>query len=900
MKESPHTTPWETLTDKAVLNKLNTDTNGLSNEEATKRIEQFGKNKLPERKKDSIIKRFLLQFSNALIYVLLGAAVLTSLMGHWLDTGVILGVVIINAIVGHIQEDKAQKALDSVQNLLSLKANVMRSGRRQEIAAEDIVPGDIALLKAGDKVPADIRLINVSRFEVDESSLTGESVAVTKTTQPVIAGTVLGEREGMAYAGTTVRTGDATGIVVATAVDTEVGKINTLLTETKTESTPLMKKMNNLGRTLAVIILVFSALLTVYAVLFTNASLGDTVVAAVGLAVAAIPEGLPAVVTITLAFGVQRMAKRNALVRRLPSVETLGSVTVICSDKTGTLTKNEMTATNIYTSKGDFAVSGLGYAPEGEITLENIRTDFNDALLYRLIQSLELCNEADILECDGIWVPQGAPTEAALKTLVRKAGYVDTDSVKIDDIPFDSQHKYRATLHNIDGKKFLFVVGAPERITSICGQQATLDGTMPIDHAFWEAKIELAAGRGQRLIGCAYAQVSNDKAVLDHNDLDKRLIFAGIVGIIDPPRPEAIAAIGVCKNAGIRVKMITGDHVLTAREIAIQMGLTNNPRVISGAELEGIDDTQIREVVMGCDIFARTSPEHKFRLVKALQEQGEIVAMTGDGVNDAPALKRADIGVAMGIKGTEVTKDSAEMVLADDNFASIVSAVEEGRTIYDNIRKTILFIFATNGAEALVMTVCLVLGLALAVTPVQILWVNMVTAVTSALSLVFEPPERDVMRKPPRTPKESLIGSRLIPHMVLVAVIITSFTMLFFEIYKSNYSFEYARTMSVNMLVFGEMFYLFSCRNMHHTIFGKDFWKNKMSFILAGVLILIQLGYTYLPFMQQWFDTVSLSAVDWLYLFVGGAIILLVAELGKILTGYVRRCYPDKKVQDVS
>jgi magnesium-transporting ATPase (P-type) len=893
MKESLHNAPWETLTDKAVLNKLNTDTYGLSNEEAAKRIEQFGKNKLPERKKDSVIKRFLLQFNNALIYVLLGAAVLTSLMGHWLDTGVILGVVIINAIVGHIQEDKAQKALDSVRNLLSLKANVLRSRRRQEIAAEDLVPGDIVLLKAGDKVPADIRLISVSRFEVDESSLTGESVAVTKTTQPVLSGTVLGERECMAYAGTTVRTGDATGIVVTTATDTEVGKINTLLTETKTESTPLMKKMNNLGRTLAVIILVFSALLTVYAVLFTNASLGDTVVAAVGLAVAAIPEGLPAVVTLTLAFGVQRMAKRNALVRRLPSVETLGSVTVICSDKTGTLTKNEMTATNIYTSNGDFAVSGLGYAPKGEITLKDTHTDFNNVLLYRFIQSLELCNDADILECDGIWVPHGAPTEAALKVLVRKAGYVGTDSVKVDDIPFDSQHKYRATLHNIDGQIFLFVVGAPEKLLSICGQQTTLDGTMPIDHAFWEAKLEMAAGRGQRLIGCAYAQVSNNKVALDHSDLE-HLIFAGIAGIIDPPRSEAIEAIGVCKNAGIRVKMITGDHVLTARAIAMQMGLTNNPRVISGAELEGMDDTQIREVVMDCDIFARTSPEHKFRLVKALQKRGEIVAMTGDGVNDAPALKKADIGVAMGIKGTEVTKDAAEMVLADDNFASIVSAVEEGRTIYDNIRKTILFIFATNGAEALVMTVCLVLGLTLAVTPVQILWVNMVTAVTSALSLVFEPPERDVMRKPPRSPKESLISSRLIPHMVLVAVIITSFTMVFFNIYKSNYSFEYARTISVNMLVFGEMFYLFSCRNMHHTIFGKDFWKNKMAFILAGVLILIQLGYTYLPFMQQWFDTVSLSAGDWLYLFAGGAIILLVVELGKILTDYVRRGYHNK------
>lgn len=888
-REDVHGIHWETMPHEAVLQKLNTDKNGLSNEDADARQELFGENKLPEGERDGFIKRFLMQFNNALIYVLLGAAVLTSLMSHWLDTWVILGVVIINAIVGYIQEDKAQKALDSIRNLLSLKAHVIREGRRREIAAEALVPGDIVLLKAGDKVPADMRLISISRFEVDESSLTGESVAVSKTIQPVKPGTVLGERESMVYAGTTVRTGDATGVVVATASYTEVGKINTMLTETKAESTPLMKKMNSLGRALSVVILSFSGLLTVYAVFVTKASFTDTLLAAVGLAVAAIPEGLPAIVTITLAIGVRRMAGRNALVRRLPSVETLGSVTVICSDKTGTLTKNEMTATNIYTTTGDFAVSGLGYAPEGKITFGGTRADFNHPALFRLIQSSDLCNEADVFLDGKTWVPQGAPTEAALKTLAQKAEYVDTGAIKIDDIPFDSQYKYRAALFHVDGKKILFANGAPEKLISICGKQTTFIGTEPIDPAFWESRIEAAAARGQRLLGCAYAEVSDDKNSIDHDDLNKSMIFAGIIGIIDPPRLEAIESIRVCKGAGIQVKMITGDHLITAREIAMQMGLTDNPKAISGAELEKMDDTQIREAAMDCDIFARTSPEHKFRLVKALQEQGEIVAMTGDGVNDAPALKKADIGVSMGIKGTEVTKDAAEMVLADDNFVSIVSAVEEGRTIYDNIRKTILFIFATNGAEALVMIVAIILGLTLPITPVQILWANMVTAVTSALSLIFEPAEQDVMSKPPRNPKESLIGARLIPHMIWVAVIITTFTMLFFEIYKSNYGFAYARTMAVNMLIFGEMFYVFNCRKMHHTIFGKGFLKNKMAFILAGVLILIQLGYTYLPFMHQWFDTTPLRMVDWLYLLAAGTVIFLVVEIEKLLTGLIFR-----------
>jgi len=878
---------WETLSGETVLEMLYSRRDGLTPAEISERNDIFGENKLPEAKKDSALKRFFLQFHNAFIYVLIGAAVLTAFMEHWIDTGVILGVVIINAIVGYIQEDKAQKALDSIKNLLSLKASVMREGKKGSVPAETLVPGDIVLLKAGDKIPADMRIIDVSRFEVDESSLTGESVAVSKSISVVKPGTVLGERSSMAYAGTTVRTGSAKGVVTATAVDTEVGKINTMLSETKTTTTPLTRKINKLGKNLSFIILAFSVLLMIYAVFISGASLTDTVIAVIGLAVAAIPEGLPAVITITLAIGVQRMAKRNSIVRRLPSVETLGSVTVICSDKTGTLTKNEMTATNIYTAKGEYDVSGPGYAPEGEIIKEGKNTDIkNDTLLLRLIEISDLCNDAEIAYEKDTWVPHGAPTEAALKALAQKAGYMKEEVLKEDEIPFDSEYKYHATLYKINGKKMILANGAPERLIAICGLQETDEGTNPVNRNKWEEIIEMAAARGQRLIGCAYSEVPDEKSNISHEDMNEKMVFAGIVGIIDPPRPEAIESIRICKNAGIRVKMITGDHVLTASEIGMQMGLTDRKKVISGSELEEMDDDQIREAVSECDIFARTSPEHKLRLVKALQEQDEIVAMTGDGVNDAPALKKADIGVAMGIKGTEVTKDSAEMVLADDNFSSIVSAVEEGRTIYDNIRKALLFILPTNGAEAMVILLAILFGFTMPITPVQILWVNMVTAVTLALALAFEPAEENTMRRPPRPPKEALIGKYFLFRILFVSGIITFFVLTSFSgLLESHENVAYGRTIAVNVLVFCELFYLFNCRKLGETILGRNFFGSRAAFIVSGILVLIQLAFTYLPFMHIWFGSAPLSAVDWLYPLGGGLMILLIVEIEKFFSG---------------
>ncbi|MCL2742983.1 MAG: HAD-IC family P-type ATPase [Planctomycetaceae bacterium] len=907
---------WETLAVEAALQTLDTGKNGLSHEDAAERLALYGKNKLPEAEKEGPIKRFFKHFHNALIYVLLGAAVITSLMAafykpeYWIDTFVILGVVVINSIIGFVQEGKAQKALDSIKNLLSLKASVIRDGKRKGILAELLVPGDIVFIMAGDKMPADLRLLNVNRLEVDEASLTGESLAVSKTTKPVEPETGLGDRVSMVYAGTTVRTGDAIGVVTATGVDTEVGKINTMLTGTEGTSTPLMIKIDGFGQILTIIILFASAVLAIYAIAVSGIAWAETIIAVIGLAVSAIPEGLPAIITITLALGMQRLAGKKAIIRRLPSVETLGSVTVICSDKTGTLTKNEMTATNVYTRGGDFIVSGNGYIPEGEIGLSCCYTpegkvkldccaptDYNDSVLQRLIQSAFLCNSSDVAWEKNVWIPIGAPTEAALKVLARKAGYDGEDATVINEIPFDSEFKYRVSLVEVEGKRFIFVNGAPEKLKQVCGSQLTATGTEPMNIPFWEGKIEEAASHGQRLIGCAYREVSGDKTTVDHADLNEGMIFAGITGIIDPPKVDAIEAVRVCRAAGIRVKMITGDHVLTAKEIAMQMGLTDRPKVICGRELEEMNDEQMRQAVASCDIFARTSPEHKLKLVKALQELGEVVAMTGDGVNDAPALKKADIGVAMGIKGTEVTKDAAAMVLTDDNFASIVTAVEEGRTIYDNIRKTLLFIFPTNGAQASVIILFLLVPwiflFEMPITAVQILWVNMVTAVTLSISLAFERAERHVMERPPRNPKEPLICGYFIFRIGYVSCIVTILTIFHFYLCQNRPEavLAYSQAATVNMIVFSQLFYLFTCRRMHQTIFGqgflRSFFTNRVVFISCGILILIQLGYTYLPFMNHLFRSAGLSLMDWLIVIAGGALLFAIVEIEKVVSAKV-------------
>ncbi|MCH8487152.1 MAG: cation-transporting P-type ATPase [Candidatus Cyclonatronum sp.] len=882
---------WHSLSADETARLLATDPEkGLSEQEAKKRLAQFGPNKLPEQKQRGPLMRFLMQFHNALIYVLLGAAVVTALMGHWIDTWVILAVVVINALIGFVQEGKAEQALENLKQMLSLKATVVRDGKRTEIAAEELVPGDVVRLESGDKIPADIRFVYARNLKAEESALTGESQPVNKTTETVPEDAVVGDRKSLGFNSTVITYGRGTGLIFATGADTEIGKINTMMSEVEKMTTPLLRQIDGFGKSLSVIILALTSVMFAvgYFVHGDTYSVPDLFMAVIGLAVAAIPEGLPAIMTITLALGVQRMASKNAIIRKLPSVETLGSVTVICSDKTGTLTKNEMTATSLVSSADAFQVEGTGYAPEGDILTEKKeKADLSaKPVLARLIETVMLCNEAEIEQKDDRWILKGDPTEGALVTLGTKAG-IDVGAWKrLDTIPFESDHKFMATLHEHreTGERIIFLKGAPERVIEMCSEQLTADGTEAMQAGFWKDRIDAIAEKGERVIAAAVRKVKGDVTQIEMKDVREGLQFAGLIGMIDPPRPEAIEAVKACKQAGIKVKMITGDHAITASAIGEQLGICEGRKAITGGELEKATDEELQKLVVEYDIFARTSPEHKLRLVKALQENGEVVAMTGDGVNDAPALKRASVGVAMGIKGTEVTKDASEMVLADDNFASIAKAVEEGRTIYDNLRKAILFILPTNGAEAFVIMAAILMGIALPITPVQILWVNMVTAVTLAIALSFEPSERGVMLRPPRDPKAPILGGYFIWRVAFVSLLIGGITLFLYYYLKDNgYQLEEARTIAINVLVAGQAFYLFNCRYLHESGFSRGFFDNKVALGAVGALIVFQLIFVYAPFMNLWFGTEPIKAGYWGWAVLAGFVVFCMVEAEKFV-----------------
>lgn len=864
---------------------------GLSIEEAARRLEEFGANKLPERKQRGPLMRLLMQFHNVLIYVLLAAAVVTALMDHWIDTWVILAVVIINAAIGFIQEGKAEQALDSLKKMLSLKANVIRDGRRMEVNAEDLVPGDIVRLESGDKIPADIRIIEQRNFKVEESALTGESQPVNKKTDPVDANAVVGDRSSLGFNSTMVTYGRATGIVVGTGANTEIGKINTMMGDVEKMTTPLLQQIDGFGKQLSVAILVLTASMFAVGYFFHDYEISELFMAVIGLAVAAIPEGLPAIMTITLALGVQRMASKNAIIRKLPSVETLGSVTVICSDKTGTLTRNEMTAKSLVTPAGVYEVEGTGYEPKGEIKSKDSEAQRDtDPALERLLQTVYLCNEAEIEEKDRQWVLKGDPTEGALITLGQKADIAKQTNEfrRLDTIPFESDHKFMATLHkqpeSAEDAHIIFLKGAPERVLEMCGSALSGEGESSLDHDFWHEKIDAIAARGERVIAAAMKKTPASTQKIEMEDVKSELVFLGLIGMIDPPRPEAIESVAACQQAGIKVKMITGDHAITASAIGQQLGICEKKKAITGSELENASDEELRKLAVEYDVFARTSPEHKLRLVKALQKNGEVVAMTGDGVNDAPALKRASVGVAMGIKGTEVTKDASEMVLTDDNFASIAKAVEEGRTIYDNLRKAILFILPTNGAEAFVIMAAILMGIALPITPVQILWVNMVTAITLAIALSFEPAEAGVMKRPPRDPKASILGGYFIWRVTFVSLLIGGITLSAYYMLKDNgYQLEQARTIAINILVAGQAFYLFNCRYLRESGFTKGFFDNRVALGAVAVLIIFQLIFVYAPFMNIWFGTEPIPLSYWGWAIGGGFSVFMIVEVEKLI-----------------
>ena len=850
---------------EACLEAWQASADGLSGSEAKRRFAEHGANRLPEAAARSPLARFLAQFNNVLIYVLLGAAVVTGVLQHWVDTGVILAVVLANAVIGFIQEGKAEAAMAAIRDMLAPHASVMRDGVRVTVDGADIVPGDIVLLEAGDKVPADARILLARGLAAQEAILTGESVPVEKGVAAVAAEASLGDRNSMLWSGTLITQGTARALVVATGSRTEIGRIGGLLAGVEQLTTPLVEQMDHFARWLSFLILLVAASLLAYGYFVTHYDFLELFMTVVAVAVAAIPESLPAVMTITLAIGVQAMARRNAIIRRLPAIEAIGSVSVICTDKTGTLTRNEMVVTAVETVDGTFQVSGEGYAPSGAINPPGNLSAIACASVF--------CNDAHLSFRNDTWVVEGDPMEGALLAF---AGKVLADrqpkARRLDAIPFDARHRFMAVLVENEAGRTVYVKGAHERVLRMCGN---------IDIGHWAKRAEAMARSGLRVLALAEKQEAD--AFIAPGTLEQGLRFIGLVGLMDPPRPDAIAAVAECRAAGIRVKMITGDHAGTAAAIGAQIGLANAHRVLTGAELDRLDDAQLAAEVVNVDIFARTSPEHKLRLVSALQGNGLSVAMTGDGVNDAPALKRADAGIAMGLKGSEAAKEAADLVLADDNFASIAAAVKEGRTVYDNLKKVISWTLPTNAGESLAVILALLLGLSLPVTAVQILWINLITAITLGLALSFEPTEQGTMARPPRSRKAPLLSGVLVWHVILVALLfVTAVSAIFSYAIDHGYPLALAQTMAMNTLVVLEIFHLFFVRNLHSkSLTFAAVRGTKVVWIVVAIVTCAQFAVTYLPPLQAVLGTMPVPFLDGLLIIAIGAVFFAIIEIEK-------------------
>ncbi len=845
---------------------------GLTPSEVIKRREQYGFNELTGKTGKSPLVRFLLGFNQPLIYILLVAGVIALLLKDWVDAGVILGVTLINTVIGFVQESKAEKAIAALAQSVTTEATVIRGGQKVRLNSRELVPGDLVLLSSGDKVPADLRLVAVRDLQVSEAALTGESLPVEKALDLLPVETVLGDRLNMAYAGSLVTFGQARGIVVAIANDTQTGQISQLMEQSTSLETPLTRKIEKFSHTLLYVILGLAALM--FAVIIGQGGRWtEGFKGAVALAVSAIPEGLPAVVTVTLAIGVNRMALQHAIIRKLPAVETLGSTTVICSDKTGTLTENQMTVQSLFVAGTHYTVSGVGYEPEGNILVEDQPADISHlpALRECLACGL-LCNDAHIQEDDGQLSVAGDPTEGALIVAAQKAGLtlaaLAADYPRLDTLPFESRFQYMATLHQSPTEsKTIYLKGSAEAILQRCDRQLDTQGQTPgIEKDTVESVVHAMAAQGLRVLAFAKKEVPVTTDGIDHSDIDQDLIFLGLQGMIDPPRPEAIAAVKACQMAGIQVKMITGDHALTAQAIAEQMGLSQNGsgQVFSGQQLAQMNDEELANAIENFAVFARVAPEQKLRLVEALQAKGEIVAMTGDGVNDAPALKQADIGIAMGITGTEVAKEAADMVLTNDNFASIEAAVEEGRTVYRNLLKTIGFILPVNGGEALTILVGILLAARLPILPVQILWVNMVSSVALSATLAFEPKTRDTMKQSPRRPNEPLLTPKLLVRILIISAFNLIAVFGIFEwTLQTTETIDLARTMAVHTLVAAETFYLLSISQFIPSLF--TFWQDRrqpIAYVPAigvFVVILAQLLFSQVSLINPLFDTQPLE-----------------------------------------
>ncbi len=909
----PHPPHWHaTPADEALNHHGVRPEDGLSEEEAAARLARHGPNRPTPRAGRSALARFLAQLKEPLVLVLIGSGIVTAALGEWIDSAVILGVVLVNAIIGYLQEGKAEAALEALARAIATEVTVVRGGRRRRMDAVHLVPGDVVWLAAGDKVPADLRILSGRQLRTIEAALTGEAAPIDKHHEALPHDTLLADRRNMAYAGTTVVAGQGHGLVVATADATETGRISGLIAAAPEIATPLTRKMGEFAGFLLWVILGLAALTFAIGVL-RGESWVDMLMAAVALAVGAIPEGLPAAMSITLAIGVGRMARRRAIIRHLPAVEALGSTTVICSDKTGTLTENAMTVTALWVGGQLFSVDGQGYRPEGAIRRGGVAVPqapsardtvsgpagditFPQALRETLIAGA-LCNDAALYYEHRQWLITGDPTEAALLVVARKAGLDEATLRQAfsrrDELPFDSARQTMATLHSVEGDAVLYAKGALEKLLPACRAMLADDGSeVALDAAAIESAARDMAAQGLRVLALARRRQVQDGA-LDDATLERELVLLGLAGMIDPPRARAISAVRTCHAAGITVKMISGDHAETARAIAAQIGIlpqAQGATVLTGRELARLDNAGLRDAVRTVNVFARVEPEQKLRLVRALQAEGEVVAMTGDGVNDAPALKQADIGIAMGQGGTDVAKEAAAMVLTDDNFATIEAAVEEGRGIYDNLVKFITWTLPTNFGEGLVILAAIVAGATLPITPLQILWINMTTAVLLGLPLAFEPAERGIMRRPPRPPAAPVLDGVLVGRIVLVGILMLAGSFgLFLLALERGQSMAEARTVAMNVFVAIEVVYLFSCRSLRLPLSAIPPFSNSWVWAGAGAQIALQLLITYGSPMNAAFGTAPISLQAWSEIAVIAVLSVLIIELFKRLQGGARQ-----------
>jgi Ca2+-transporting ATPase len=870
---------------------------GLSSSEVIKRQNHYGLNEINQKSGNNQFIIFMGQFNQPLIYILLAASFATAILKELTDSFVIFGVVVINAIIGFFQEVKARKAIKSLGKSVSKEANVIRDGKRKRIPSSQLTIGDIVILQSGDKTPADIRCVKVRELQIDESALTGESFPVIKNTAAIEKNTILAERTNMAYSSTLVTYGVGTGVVVAIGNDTEIGKINQLIATADVLETPLTKLIAGFSKVILYFILGLAGLIFLIGVL-RGEKIVEMFMAAIAFAVGAIPEGLPAALTITLAIGVSKMAKRNAIIRKLPAVETLGSTNVICSDKTGTLTKNQMTVQNIFTAEHIYEVSGKGYEPKGDFLADNQNLNpLGHLVLKECLIAGMLCNDSNLVSIENNWRIEGDPTEGALLVSAIKSGLSRYDAMaempRLDSITFESEYQYMATLHENTKSEnnVVYVKGSVESILARCAKMLLSTGeVVSLNVNSCIAASDIFAKRGLRVLAFAFLTVNKSKTEISHADIDKNLVFLGLQAMIDPPRSEVIQAIQTCHNAGIKVKMITGDHELTALAIAQQIGIAGNSQnltelqVLNGKRIAELSDQELVEIIEQVNVFARVAPEQKLRLVKALQFHGDIVAMTGDGVNDAPSLRQANIGIAIGITGTDVAKDTADMILTDDNFATIESAVEEGRGVYENLVKFLTWTLPTNFGLGLVIFLAVIAGIALPILPVQILWINMTTVILLGLMLAFEKMEPDVMSRPPRQSSQSILSPTLITRIFIVGALLCAGAFIFFEyaiiLGKSE---AYARTIAINIFVFGELMYLFNCRSLKYSMFKIGVFSNPLLWVGVISMILLQILFTYAPVMNQIFHTKPIDILDWIWVLITGIIIYTTVGLDKYL-----------------